>query len=366
MIPQTRALISPQMDFWLLGGLSAVVLAIIWVLTEWLHIELMRDLPWWLFCASFVVNYPHFAYSYQVFYHSFWKRLKTPESTAWSHMRLCVAGIIAPAAIIGYLYMSFALKDPWLLATGVSVMLFLVGWHYVKQGYGVLITISIYKGIYMDNWQKRLLYIHAYAAWIFSWTRVNTTARMSEFHDVRYYALDLPPWLLDLATWGITATGIAAAAGVLWCWLVQRRGIALNGLIGYLSSIYVWVAVPFYNTAFFYCIPFFHSLQYLPFIYKYKKTETERDRAGKDTKEAAMLYWSMVAFVVTGIALGAIFMDLLPKHLDYGFSLYDKGSFTKNYFLVSFLLFINIHHYFIDNAFWRRDNKDVQDYLFRA
>jgi hypothetical protein len=27
-------------------------------------------------------------------------------------------------------------------------------------------------------------------------------------------------------------------------------------------------------------------------------------------------------------------------------------------------MWINIHHYFIDNVIWRRDNEDVRKYLF--
>jgi len=29
-----------------------------------------------------------------------------------------------------------------------------------------------------------------------------------------------------------------------------------------------------------------------------------------------------------------------------------------------FWVFINIHHYFIDNVIWRRENTDVSKYLF--
>ena len=64
-------------------------------------------------------------------------------------------------------------------------------------------------------------------------------------------------------------------------------------------------------------------------------------------------------------ALGALFMDLIPAAIDKAVAS-DCVHFSRNYFIVSFLLFINIHHFFIDSAFWRRDNKDVQQFLFRA
>ena len=33
-------------------------------------------------------------------------------------------------------------------------------------------------------------------------------------------------------------------------------------------------------------------------------------------------------------------------------------------FVFIFVMWINIHHYFIDNVIWRRDNEDVRKYLF--
>jgi hypothetical protein len=29
-----------------------------------------------------------------------------------------------------------------------------------------------------------------------------------------------------------------------------------------------------------------------------------------------------------------------------------------------FYIFINVHHYFLDNVMWRRGNPDVQQYIF--
>jgi hypothetical protein len=68
-----------------------------------------------------------------------------------------------------------------------------------------------------------------------------------------------------------------------------------------------------------------------------------------------------------GVALGGLFMNLFPKELDSALrDQYIEMSLTPNFMLVCFLLFINIHHFFIDSAYWRRDNKDVQQHLFKA
>jgi UDP-N-acetylmuramyl pentapeptide phosphotransferase/UDP-N-acetylglucosamine-1-phosphate transferase len=66
-----------------------------------------------------------------------------------------------------------------------------------------------------------------------------------------------------------------------------------------------------------------------------------------------------------GVLLGGGFMDIIPKQIDK-FHKAGTAFMGGNFFLVAFLLFINIHHFFIDNAFWRRHNAEVQRYLFRA
>ena len=42
----------------------------------------------------------------------------------------------------------------------------------------------------------------------------------------------------------------------------------------------------------------------------------------------------------------------------------DPTLFGPAVFVFIFVMWINIHHYFIDNVIWRRDNEDVRKYLF--
>jgi hypothetical protein len=45
---------------------------------------------------------------------------------------------------------------------------------------------------------------------------------------------------------------------------------------------------------------------------------------------------------------------------------YDKRVFGPSLFLFMAYIFINVHHYFLDNVMWRRGNPDVQQYIFAA
>ena len=45
---------------------------------------------------------------------------------------------------------------------------------------------------------------------------------------------------------------------------------------------------------------------------------------------------------------------------------YDRGIFGSQMFLFMFAIFINVHHYFLDNVMWRRENPDIAKYLLRT
>lgn len=371
--PQTekkpsRALVHPWLDFWLLGGLSFVGLGIMWLAIDVFKVNIGARVPWWAYYASFAVNYPHFAYSYQLFYKNYGARLSSPETGWASRLRLTIAGIIVPMMLIGYFVQTGLLQDRQLLGYGVFAMLFFVGWHYVKQGYGVLITTSVYKGIFYSNWQKRALYINAYAIWAYAWLKGNVMLAQHKYYDVSYYTVELPRAWMTYAGWAAVITSAFALAAILWAWLYEKKGITPSGIVGYASATYFWVMLPHVHPQFFFFIPLFHSLQYLPFVYKFKKSEFLHEQQAVPPEQKSQRFAKLarlVMFVFGGFALGALFMDLLPGAIDKAVA-DDWIHFSRNYFIVCFLLFINIHHFFIDSAFWRRDNRDVQQYLFRA
>lgn len=361
-----RFLVHPLLDFWLLGGLSFVALGAMWLAVEIFGFKLGDKVPIWAYYACFAVNYPHFAYSYQLFYKGYAERLLGAETEWHSRIRLALAGVIVPMVMIGYFVQVGIMQDRQLLGYGVSAMMFFVGWHYVKQGYGVLITTSVYKKIFYTTWQKRFLYVNAYVIWAYAWLKGNTMLAQHKYYDLTYYTFDIPAVYLTVAGWTAVLSSCLALLALLWAWLYEKKGITPSGVIGYASASYFWVMLPHVHPQFFFFIPLFHSLQYLPFVYKIKKSEflQEADLHMEGHGQSGR-YTKLVMFVFAGIALGALFMDLIPAAMDKTIAS-DWIHFSRYYFIICFLLFINIHHFFIDSAFWRRDNKAVQQYLFRA
>jgi hypothetical protein len=58
-------------------------------------------------------------------------------------------------------------------------------------------------------------------------------------------------------------------------------------------------------------------------------------------------------------------MWLLPKYLD-AHQIIDPVLFGPTVAMFAVTVFINIHHYFIDNVIWRGTNPDMRKYLFGA
>ena len=173
-----RALLNPQADFWLLSGLSILGLIVISLLTS----AGDNNAPWsqqiiWLFgIASFIVNQPHFAYSYQLFYGDFSSVFSNPQAPRAYKLRFFIAGVAVPVLLLMFIIFIGVTHSTYLLGCGLYAFMFLSGWHYVKQGYGVLITTSVYKAVFYSLWQKRILYANAYFLWLYAWVRLNDFA----------------------------------------------------------------------------------------------------------------------------------------------------------------------------------------------
>lgn len=372
---KARALVDPSLDFWLVGGAGVLMLAVFALISQqWPSFDLVGQAAIWAAYAAFAVNFPHFAYSYLLFYPGFLQRLTGTETTLISRIRLAIAGILVPLVMLAYFGYAWKTQDARLLSFGVMAMIFTVGWHYVKQGYGVLITLSLYRSVFYAEWEKRILYVNGYMVWIYTWCRTNSVTGVQPYYDITYSVTAYPAWVVTGALVLSWVTTAAAAGVLLKHWLYDKKGVSWSGVMGYVAGIYLWVMLPYMNMAFYVFIPLFHSLQYFPFVYKFKLSEFNRARHApegdaKRTHRRAIL-WLML-FTAAGFALGALFFDTVPKYIDAhpwvtSGNPVDFVDLDPQFFLITFIVFINIHHFFIDSAFWRRDNAKVQQYLFRA
>jgi hypothetical protein len=366
MAVRPRAFFGPWLDLLCMGGGSLIALPIIAVLVR---DSGMDQVQFAVLLIALVVNFPHFIHSYQIFYGSFGKIVLAPQVDRPLRRRYLWSGIIAPAILVCPFAVAVLAREPDLLRYTVNAMVFFVGWHYVKQGYGMLMADAVMKRSFFSAAAKKCLVINAYLCWALSWLLVNNAISEQNFANLSYYTFDVPDG-------AVTIAAIALGLSSLWSLVIlvahaRKHGAAfpLSGATAYVASLYVWLLVPF-DPEIAAFIPAFHSLQYLYMVWRYRwNMEAEKsDSAARVAKPVGQINVSraqarFATYILSAIVLGIVAFLAIPAALDL-YMPYDRTLFGDRLFMVVIWAFINIHHYFIDNAMWRKENPHTMAYLF--
>jgi hypothetical protein len=214
------------------------------------------------------------------------------------------------------------------------------------------------------------LYLWLLFVWIYAWLSVNQIVSRQDLWGLKYYSFAFPAPVVTIA--GLAA--LASSLLSLWILAVRWRSngsLPWNGVLAYAVSLYLWLLFVQINPLWLLVVPALHSLQYLIVVWRYE-LNYEKGREGALEAPAISLvervfgsryYASMTLFVATGLVLGYVGFWGMPQFLDRVVP-YDKSVFGGTMFLFVFWIFINVHHYFLDNVMWRRENPDTRKYLF--
>jgi hypothetical protein len=378
----SRALTTRYLDFWLLGGASLVVWAFMFALSP------VRKLSWAVdhhygnaFAISntvaLFVNYPHFMASYALAYRKGWRFIR-------EHWLQLVAVPILLVVLLTWAYFLFqsptsaspaiaaangffekvglrtrvglsASLGSEVLGLAVTAMYLTVGWHYTKQVYGCMMVYASFDAYPLTMPQRSLVKWNLFGIWFLSFTFYNVGTEPADFFGLRYFRLGLPHAVVALSTVFLAVTLTAVLYFVFAKVYEEKKRLpSVNMIVPYLAMYIWWVPLFIQNEFYMYVVPFFHSLQYLPFVYK---IERGRDRELFPARAERRGTITMIALVVAGFA----FFELLPNTADALFDTKEKMSLW--YFFISAQVFINVHHYFIDNVLWRFKNPEVKQYL---
>jgi hypothetical protein len=356
-------LFHPVIDFLLAGGGSIfVALPLFLLIRDTAALE--ADALWLGLVLANFLNFPHFANSYQLLYTGIGQRIFGAAATTKVRLRYIWAGFIAPALIGGFMFGAYFVGDVRLLGYAGNIMAFTTGWHYVKQGYGVIAVLSAIRRIYYSEVEKRLLLLNGYVVWIYSWTALNETFHAEELYGIKFFTFDMPSLALTLGGVASVLTTVAVIAAFAWRIVVRKQGVSWNGVVGYCCSLYLWQLAFHYHPTFTIFIPAFHSLQYLLFTWRYQLNKVSSDAGAATTSRLSPpVLVRFAKFVTMGIVLGWIGFIGLPA-LFHARLAPNTAVWGPTVFIFIFVMWINIHHYFIDNVIWRRDNEDVRRYLF--
>ena len=348
-------------DFLLLGGATLFVFPALLLLPT---AQYGASIGFITLLLANVINHPHFAHSYQIFYRGFGRKLRNSDLGPAMRARYAVAGIAVPILLIGYFGYGVFSGNLQLVAMGGNLMALFVGWHYVKQGYGMLMVDAVLKRRFFSDIEKKILLVNAYMVWGTSWLFLNQAYNQRHLWGLKYFTFAVPAWLLAIAGLAV-ATSSLVTLHMLWKRNHMGRKAPLTGLMAYGVTLYLWVLFGALNPLWLLVIPALHSLQYLAVVYRFQ-TNYEVARAKSGDGFGAALFSHRVQltiFAVLGFAIGAALFWLLPNWLDARFS-YEKDIFGPTLFLFLFWIFVNVHHYFLDSVIWRRENPETKLHLF--
>jgi hypothetical protein len=368
-----RYLISPLIDFLFAGGIPFLMMPLLFVVFPLLP-DGSPDPRNLLYVSSafavlaYVANHPHFMVSYQIMYSGFRQKLNTHRQNRALYWRYISAGIVVPVALLLYLLYAFIAQDKDVFTIGVQILFFTVGWHYVKQAFGIFVMLSALKGIYYGKQMRRLLLANGLLVWMLSWLGGNIWVpgyeqNQYDFWGVSYTPLGigLPPYFIQFLQWAVIGYGVMVVVAILAHALSTKTRPSATAIAGY-ASMYTLLLLSYYHPLWVYMTPFLHSAQYLLFVVAYKRGES-RTLIARQTPEAEVRK-QVERFMLIAFLLGLLLFTGIPRSLGWLTTdlAIEHGLFLP--FLYAFTVFINIHHYFIDNVIWRKENREVGQYVF--
>jgi hypothetical protein len=181
-----------------------------------------------------------------------------------------------------------------------------------------------------------------------------------EEKGVVFSTLAQPSWLEPLTRAAFFASALWLVLALAGKWR-REGGLPLSPLLGFLASVWLWVVYSGIDPLFMYLIPALHSVQYLYFVWLLKRNPARAHEGPPEFGKPAAVV--VGAWLAASVALGLLLFHVLPGGLDGALvdrklaRLSDLGA--TPYFAAIFSV-VNLHHYFIDFALWRRENPEMK------
>jgi hypothetical protein len=231
----------------------------------------------------------------------------------------------------------------------------------VKQGFGVLSVLAARRGVRFLPRERLALLVHCYAGWAYAWASPADAGTLVEEKGVVYTSLAHGP-LLERATHVVL---LASIAPVVWLlarkWKREGRLPIVTPLVAMLASVWSWSIYSSVDPLVRYMTPALHSVQYLYFVWLLRAPQA-RELEGPPAFGAPVRV-KLAGLFAAAVALGVLFFHAVPSALDAAL-VPRKGALTSAlgatpYFAALYAC-INLHHYFMDFALWRRDNPETR------
>ena len=165
-------------EFLLVGGVTPLCFLVSWLLRQNLDMN-TADLVvgFTFFHAAFVINDPHFSVTYLLFYQDFKKRAFGSAFSRSLRIRYVLAGVVIPIALAAWALTAVLRGSAEHVGMLFQLMFVLVGWHYVKQGFGVMMVLSARRGLRFADHERWIILAHSFSGWAYSWANPHRAQR---------------------------------------------------------------------------------------------------------------------------------------------------------------------------------------------
>jgi hypothetical protein len=344
------------LEFSLVGGLTLLLFPLAWcgrALVGADDAELA--IGFLTFHAAYLINDPHFAVTYLLFYRNVKERAFGRAFSTPQRLRYLIAGAVVPFGLAAWAITALATGSARALGLLFELMFLLVGWHYVKQGFGVLSVLSARRGVAFDLVERRVILAHCFAAWAHAWANPASQSKLVEEKGVVYTALAHPRGV-EAFTFALFSLSTLALGAVLFRkWRREGRLPPLGALGGFLITVWLWTVYTSVEPLMVYVIPALHSLQYLYFVWLLKRNEARAEEGPPDFGRPVAVRLGLTA--LSALALGFVLFHGAPELLD---ARVGEGVLGPTPYFACLFAFVNIHHYFMDHVIWRRENPELR------
>jgi hypothetical protein len=354
-----------SVEFLIVGGATLFLYPLLWLVRRAVGLDAAElAVGFLMFHGAHLINDPHFSVTYLLFYRDARRRAFGNAFEPRQRTRYLIAGVLVPLLLGAWLVSALTLGSAHSLGLAIQAMFLLVGWHYVKQGFGVLSVLSARRGVHYSPLERRALLAHCFAGWAYAWANPASPAIEAEEKGVVYTSLAHPLWLERITAIAFALSALLLLAALLRKWRRERCAPPLAPLTGLLVSIWAWSVYSSADPLLVYMIPALHSLQYLYFVWLQSKNQARAaERAphfGPPARQRLLL------LALGALALGFLLFHAAPELLDGARRSVHRrahetlGALGPTPYFAALFVFVNVHHYFMDNVIWRRENPDTQ------
>ncbi len=351
-------------ELMLVGGATLVLLPIGWFLRAIVGLDNAELTAGFLgFYGAYVINDPHFAVTYLLFYKGVRERAFDSARPLAQRVRYGISAFVVPATLAIWIFLAMRFHSAPLLGWMIQLMYLTVGWHYVKQGFGVLTVLSMRRNVRVTPRERVAILFHCYAAWAFAWANPSMPSGEFEEKGVVYTAIAHPRWLELVGGSALALSSIVMLGTLITEAKRAGRFLPFAPLGGFLITVWMWTIFSSLDPILRYLIPALHSIQYFYFVGLMKRNEARASEGAPTFGKPASVRLGFLA--VTALALGwflfrgmpTLLDDLLVGKIKRGQIPDDLGETP---YFAAFFVAVSIHHYFMDSVIWRRDNPDTR------